>query len=66
MKLVKKQKLALLAALSAAPASVFAALPANVATQIGTAQADITEAGGLILVVATVIAGIFWVRRVLR
>lgn len=69
MKIIKKQKLALLAAISAAsavPATVMAALPAGVTTAITDAQADVTEAGGLILIVAAVIAGVFWIRRVLR
>lgn len=66
MKTTKKQKLALLASLSAVPAVSFAALPVGVSTAITDAQADVTEAGGLILIVAAVIAGVFWVRRVLR
>lgn len=43
-----------------------AELPAAVSTAIANAQTDVTSAGALILSIVTVIAGIFWIRRVIR
>ncbi len=43
-----------------------AELPAAVTTAIANAQTDVSSAGALILAIVTVIAGIFWVRRVIR
>lgn len=46
--------------------SAMAALPAGVSDAITAAQADVTSAGGLILVVVVSIAAIMWIRHVLR
>jgi len=43
-----------------------AELPTAVTTAIADAQTDVSSAGALILAIVTVIAGIFWVRRVIR
>lgn len=47
-KMIKLLIAALAFIVSFVSTAVHAALPANVATQIGTAQADITDAGGLV------------------
>lgn len=43
--------------------SAVAALPTDVTTQIDETKADITTMGGLILVLAIVLAGFAWLRR---
>lgn len=55
---------AVVMALSVAPAH--AELPAEIATTTTEAKADVKEAGGMILGVIVVIAGIAWLRRVIR
>lgn len=61
------QKSALASALMmGAIASAHAELPASVATATTAASADVKEAGALILGVVVIIAGVSWVRRVVK
>lgn len=66
MKFGKKQKLALLASLTAVPAVSFAAVPADVTTAITDAVTDVGVIGAAILGVVVAIAAFMWLRRPIK
>ena len=63
----KLSKLALLGAtLTVAGTQAMAALPADVTTAMGETKTDVIAAGGLLLVIAAAVFGIYSIVRMLR